>query len=209
LEQVAEVLDDHATSRSLLGLLNAKRQELEQLARETHDRLAQLDTWLKQITQEATMPRLDVVVKKVESQLVASKRERITSSDRLGEMFADVEAHITRHGGRIVGPGTFINYDTEYQHGGSDMETFFPIATPIPEAGDIRVYELPGVPAMASLIYQGKHDAACEEARQSLATWIEEHGYRMNGPDRLVFLECDDPEQSAVIEFQYPVEKVA
>jgi hypothetical protein len=61
---------------------------------------------------------------------------------------------------------------------------------------------------MASLIYQGQHDAACEEARQALALWIEEHGYRMNGPDRLVFLECgDDPEQGAVIEFQYPVEK--
>jgi len=209
LEEIAEVLDGHATSRSLLDLLHAKQQELEQLARETHDRLAQLDTWLNQITQEATMPRLDVVVKKLDSQLVASKRERITWSGRLGEMFADVEAHVARHGGRIVGPGTFINYDTEYQDGGSDMETFFPIATPIPEAEDIRVHELSGVPAMASLIYQGFHDAACEEARQSLATWIEEHGYRMNGPDRLVFLECDDPEQPAVIEFQYPVEKVA
>ncbi len=210
LEEIAEVLDDHATSRSLLDLLYAKRQELEQLARETDDRLTQLDAWLKQITQEETMPRLDAVVKKVDSQLVASKRERITRSNRLGEMFADVEAHVARHGGQIVGPGTFINYDTEYEDGGSDMETFFAIATPIPEAEDIRVYELPGVPAMASLIYQGAHDAACEAARQSLATWIEEHGYRMNGPDRLVFLECgDDPEQPAVIEFQYPVEKVA
>jgi DNA-binding transcriptional MerR regulator len=209
LDQIAEVLDDHATSQSLLGVLHAKRQELEQLARETDDRLTQLDTWLKQIEQEATMPTLAAVVKKVDSQLVASKRERITCSDRLGEMFADVEAHVTRHGGRIVGPGTFISYDTEYQDGGSDMETFFAIATPVPEVEDIRVYELPGVPAMASLIYQGLHDAACEEARQSLATWIEEHGYRMNGPDRLVFLECDDPEQPAVIEFKYPVEKVA
>lgn len=209
LEQIAEVLDDHATSHSLLDVLHAKRQELEQLARETHDRLTQLDAWLKQITQEETMPRLDAVVKKVDSQLVASKRERITSLDRLGEMFADVEAHVARHGGRIVGPGTFINYDTEYQHGGSDMETFFAIATPIPEAQDVRVYELPAVPAMASLIYHGAHDAACEAARQSLATWIEENGYRMNGPDRLVFLECGDPEQPTVIEFQYPVEKVA
>jgi DNA-binding transcriptional MerR regulator len=210
LEEIAEVLDDHATSQSLLDLLHAKREELEQLVGETHDRLAQLDTWLNQITQEATMPRLDVVVKKVDSQLVASKRERITRTDRLGEMFADVEAHVARHGGRIVGPGTFISYDTEYHDGGWDHETFFAIATPIPQAEDIRVYELPGVPAMASLIYQGQHDAACEAARQSLATWIEENGYRMNGPDRLVFLECGgDPEQGAVIEFQYPVEKAA
>ncbi len=210
LERIAEVLDGHATSQSLLGVLHAKRQELERLAGDTHDRLAQLDAWLRQMTQEATMPRLDVVVRKVDSQLVASKRERITRSDRLGEMFADVAAHVARHGGRIVGPGTFISYDTEYQEGGSDMETFCPIATPIPEAQDIRVYELSGVPAMASLIYQGFHDAACEDARQALATWIEEHGYRMNGPDRLVFLECgDDPDKPAVIEFQYPVEKVA
>jgi DNA-binding transcriptional MerR regulator len=209
LEEIAEILNGHVTSQSLSALLHAKREELEQLARETQDRLVQLDAWLRQIIQEAAMPRLDAVVKKVDSQLVASKRERITDSARLGGMFGELEDYIKRTGGRIVGPGTFINYETEYQEEGSDMETFYAIATPIPEAEGIFVYELPGVEVMASLIYLGAHDAACEEARQALATWIEEHRYRMNGPDRLVFLECSDPQQPWVVEFQYPVEKNA
>lgn len=209
LEEIAAVLDSGRGSQPLLRLLHAKQQELEQLARETHDRLARLRTWLRQLEQEATMPRLDVVVRKVDPQLAASKRERITDIGRTGEMFSEVEAHVARHGGRIVGPGTFIGYDTEYQEGGSDMETFYPIAAPVPEGNGVRVYEIPGVAEMACLIYQGFHDAACEEARQALATWIQKNDYRLSGPDRLVFLFCEDPAQPAVIEFQYPVEKVA
>lgn len=211
LEQIAAVLDGNPTSRQLQDLLHAKQHELQQLARDTHARLAQLDTWLAQMAKEETMPRLDVVVKTTEPQLIASMREQITTPERLGEMFAEVTAHITRHGGKIVGPGTFINHDSEYRDGCSDMETFFPIATAIPGSETVHVYELPGVPAMACLIYQGGHNTASEEARQALATWIEEHGYRINGPDRLAFLHCDEPgdEEKTVVEFQYPVERIA
>lgn len=211
LEQIATVLDGAPTSMQLHDLLQAKRRELQQLARDTHDRLAQIDIWLTRITEEETMPRLDVVVKTIEPQLVASMRERITSSDRIGGMFAELGAHIKCHGGKTAGPGTFIHHDSEYQDGGSDIETVFAICAAIPATDRIQVYELPGVMAMACLIYQGKHDAACDEARQTLATWIEEHGYRINGPDRLAFLDCGESgaDGSAVIEFQYPVEQAS
>ncbi|MCX6377809.1 MAG: MerR family transcriptional regulator [Armatimonadetes bacterium] len=211
LEQIAVVLDGNPTSMQLHDLLQEKQRELRQLARDTHDRLAQLDIWLTRITEEETMPRLDVVVKTIGPQLVASMRERITSMDRLGEMFAELDAHIKCHGGKTAGPGTFIHHDSEYQDGGSDIETVFPICAAIPATDRIRVYELPGATAMACLIYQGEHNAACDEARQALATWIEEHGYRISGPDRLAFLDCGEAggKGGSVVEFQYPVEQVA
>lgn len=209
LEQIAAILDGDPAPMQLHDLLQERQRELQQLARDTHDRLAQLDAWLTRNKQEETMPRLDVVVKTIEPQLVASMRERITSGDRLGGMFAELARHIERHGGKTAGPGTFIHHDSEYQDGGSDMETVFPICAAIPETDRIRVYELPGVPSMACLIYQGEHNAECDAARQSLATWIEENGYRISGPDRLAFLDCGDSggDGVAVIEFQYPVER--
>jgi effector-binding domain-containing protein len=157
------------------------------------------------------MPRLDVVVKTIEPQLVASMRERIASLDRLGGMFAELAEHIKSHGGKTSGPGTFINHDSEYQDGGSDLETVFPICAAIPATDKISIYELPGVTAMACLIYQGGHNAACDEARQALAAWIEDNGYRIDGPDRLAFLHCDEQggEEKSVVEFQYPVERTA
>lgn len=209
LEQIAEVLNGNPTPMQLHDLLLERQSELRQLARETKDRLAQLDIWLKRITQEEKMPRLDVVVKKIEPQLVASMRERITSMGRLGEMFAEVSAHIEKHHGKVAGPGTFIHHDSEYKDGGTDIETVFAICAAIPETDRIRVYELPGVADMACLVYQGEHNEASEEARQALATWIEENGYQINGPDRLAFLDCGESEGngSSVVEFQYPVTK--
>lgn len=208
LEQIAVVLDGNPTSMQLHDLLQDKQCELQQLARDTHDRLAQLDIWLKRITEEETMPRLDVVVKTIEPQLVVSMREQVVSMDRLGAMFAELDTHIRSQGAKTAGPGMFIHHDSEYQDGCSDIETVFPISSTIPATDRIRVYELPGVASMACLVYQGEHNAACDEARQALATWIEEHGYRINGPDRLAFLDCGESgEQSAVVEFQYPVER--
>lgn len=210
LEQIAVVLDGNPTPMQLHDLLLAKQRELEQLVHDSRNRLAQLDIWLKRITEEETMSRLDVVVKTIEPQLVVSMREQVAAMDRLGEMFAELAAHIERHGGKTAGPGTFIHHDSEYQDGCSDIETVFPICAAIPATDRIQVYELPGVTAMACLIYQGEHDAACDEARQALATWIEEHGYRINGSDRLAFLDCGDSggEGGSVVEFQYPVERV-
>ena len=211
LEQIAGMLDGGMTAAQWQGLLREKQRELQQLARDTSDRLAQLDAWLAKMTEEETMPRLDVVVKTIEPQLVASMRERITFIEREGEMFGEIEEHIKRRGGKIVGPGTLIFHDSEFREGCLDVETVFPIATAIPTAGEMRVYELPGVETMACLIYQGGHNAAGAEAREALARWIEEHGYRINGPDRLAFLHCDEPgeEEKTVVEFQYPIAKIA
>ena len=155
------------------------------------------------------MPEYNIVVKKIEAQLVASMREEIRSMDRMGEMFAELEKHIDRHGGKIAGPGTFINHSRECRDGISDIETFYPIAKQIPESESIRVYELPEVAEMACLVYKGKHDEAGKAARQALINWIKENGYRINGPDRLAFLDCAESEdQPCVVEYQYPVERV-
>lgn len=209
LEEISTVLDGNKSLTQLSQLMLEKQRELRQLALETQDRIIRIDTWLEQITKEEQMPRLDVIVKKIRPQLVASMREHIHQPDRMGEMFAELDAYIKTHGGKFCGPGTIINHDNEYQDGCSNIETAFPIADEIPSTDKIRIYELPGIEEMACLIYQGAHDQECEDARQALATWIEDNGYRINGPDRLAFLYCEESgeEGKSVVEFQYPVEK--
>lgn len=209
LEEIAGVIDGGDLPEGMKALLLERKRELMRLLGETGERIAKVDILLAKIEKEESMPRLDVIVKKIEPQLVASMRERVTSLERLGAMFSEVAEHVERSGGKITGPGTFVHHDSEFQDGGSDMETVFAIASEIPGTESVRVYELPGVESMACLIYQGAHDEASEEARQALASWIEEHGYRISGPDRLAFLFCDEPGESekSVVEFQYPVEK--
>lgn len=207
LEQISEVLDGDPYSTHLCDLLQEKQRELRALAHEMQDRLAQLDIWLKRITEEEKMPRLDVVVKTFEPQLVASMREQITSSEKEGEMFAELAAHIESHGGKGSGPSALIFHDSEYTEGCQDIETITPICSVIPSTDRIRIYELPGVSEMACLIYQGGHNAELDEAAQSLAVWIEKNGYRLKGPNRLAFLHCGDPEW--VIELQYQIERIS
>lgn len=210
LDEIAQALAGDATAAQLQELLETKQQELQQLARDTQTRLAQLDAWLKQINQEATMPRLDVVVKKIEPQLVASMRERSTSEERLGGMFKELADYIVAQDGKIVGPGTFILHAKEFPDEGlEDTETFYAIATPIPATDKFRVYELPGVPTMASIIFQGSRDDG-DQAHQVFATWIEEHNYHISGGKRVAFLHCEEQSETGwVVEIQYPVEKNA
>lgn len=209
LEQISEVLDGDPSATNLCDLLQEKLRELRALAHETQDRLAQLDIWLKRITEEEKMPRLDVVVKPFEPQLVASMREQVTSSEREGEMFAELHAYIEHNGGKTSGPGTLVFHDSEYTEGCMDVETVFPICSEIPSTDQIHIYELPGVKEMACLIYQGGHNAEFDEATQSLATWIEKNSYRIKGPNRLAFLNCGESGGAWVLEIQYPVERTS
>lgn len=210
LDEISTVLDGSYSLEQVQNMILEKQNVLQQLLHDTQNRLDKIDIWLKQILEEEQMPRLDVIVKKVEPMLVASMREKTVSGNRMGEMFGELGNYVENQGGKYCGPAMSINHDIEYQESCSDTEIVCPIAAPIPGTDQITIYEIPGVEEMACLIYQGAHDAECDAAHEALAKWIEENGYRVNGPDRLVFLHCDDQDKDgkAIVEFQYPVERI-
>lgn len=208
LQEVADVLGNAPANMRIEDTLRRKIEESKQMISREQVRIAQIGAWLNH-TEEDIMPKYDVLLKVLEPQLVASIRERMDDSARLGLLFRQVAEHIAAQGEKQAGPGVTLYHDSEFVEEGLDAEAALPISAVIAGTDQIRVYELPRVGSAACLVYKGTHEGM-GEASHAIATWIEENGYRIAGPNRVVFLDCGDDGNTSgewVIETQYPVEK--
>src|SRR5512136_705220 len=72
LEQIAQLLDEGLPPDQIRGMLRMRQTEMRQQAEEERARLARVEARLRQIEQEGKMPTHEVVIKKIEPQLVAA-----------------------------------------------------------------------------------------------------------------------------------------
>lgn len=204
LQEIAEVLGDDPSTMHIEDTLRKKIEEAQQTIGREQVRIAQIEAWLKHM-QEDDMPKYDVLLKTLEPQLVASIRER---THELGVLFSQVADYIESQGAKQAGPGVILYHDTEYAEEGPDAECSFPISAALAQTERIKVHELPRVESAACLVYKGTHEGMGDASR-AIATWIEDNGYRIAGPNRVLFLNCAGDEGAGewVIETQFPVEK--
>ena len=208
LQEIAEVLEGNPSTAQVADTLRSKVEESQQAISREQVRISRIEAWLTHM-QEDVMPKYDVLLKTLEPQLVASIRERMHESARQGELFSLVAKYMESQGARGTGPGMTLFHASESTEEGFDAECAFPISSPIRETEQVKVYELPRVESAACLVYKGT-DEGMGDVSRVIATWIEENGYRICGPNRLVFLDCggDDGSGDWVLETQFPVEKV-
>jgi DNA-binding transcriptional MerR regulator len=205
LQEIADVLGDAPLTMPLADILRKKIAEAHQTISREETRIAQVEAWLGN-SEENIMPKYDALLKTLEPQLVASIREHMKDIWNMGALFGEAAEYIKSQGAKESGPGMVLYHDTEE---GLDAEIAFPISTPISGTERVRVYELPRVENAACLVYKGTH-AAMGEASHTIAKWIEDNGYRISGPNRVLFLDCEADESNpdvAVVETQFPVEK--
>lgn len=206
LEQIREMLNDGLSASEIRDMLKAKKAEIEQTLMDEEARLMRIRIRMSQIELEDKMPKYDVLLKTLEPRLVASIRQPMDDSTNLGALFAETAKYIDAEGAKQAGPGIILYHDAE---DGLEAETAFPISTALAGNERVKVYELPRVEHAACLVYKGTHEAMGEASR-AIANWIEDNGYRVSGPNRVLFLECADDESAAgesVVETQFPVEK--
>lgn len=155
------------------------------------------------------MPTYEVIIKKIEPQLVAAIRRVIPTYGQVGQLFGELFAHLGQRGGRPAGPPFAIYHDPEFRERDADVEVAAPLATPLPGSEHVSVRELPGIEQMACAVYKGAYENI-GEAYNALLSWIGSNGYRMAGPCREVYLrgpESGPDSSSYVTEIQVPVEK--
>lgn len=206
LEQISGLLDEALPIEQMRGMLRLRRAEQEQRVQEEQARLTQIEARLQQL-EERAMPMYEVVVKRVEAHTVASLRGGVQSYPEVGRLLDAVWDYVERHGVQ----GQFdaaIWHDPLPELGDIDVEGVVFIAQAIPANERIRVYELPGHEAVASLIHHGSY-FTLPQAYPALARWLEASDYTIVGPNRELYLHGgsvqDDP--SFVTELQFPVER--
>ncbi len=209
LAQIAQLLDGGLPPEQLRGMLRLKQAELQQQMLEEQARLDRVEWRLRQIEQEGAMSTQEVVIKKVPAMTVASVRDVIPTYSDVGRLYDELMPYLGQHRIRPAGPPLAIYYDTEYRERDVDVEAAIPVMESAPAGGRVATRQLPAVEQMASTIHLGPFEGLTGTYSR-LMGWIEANGYRISGPNREVYVQCEpgsDP-STYVTEVQFPVERV-
>ncbi|MFE3766283.1 MerR family transcriptional regulator [Streptomyces sp. NPDC059104] len=214
LEQVGTILDAKVGAEELRGMLRLRRAELESAAAEAAARLAQVETRLRSIENEGTMPTEEIVVKSLppvrlaELTGVAASYAPQDIGPVIGPLYEDLCSRIERAGVVPTGPG-LAHY--EPAPGGEPGSVLVHAGLPVAAAvraedlgGGVRIVELPGVERAATVVHRGSMDGVLPTA-QALARWIDANGHRSSGYARELNLDCPEDRDRWVTELQEPL----
>jgi effector-binding domain-containing protein len=210
LEEIGRLLDDGLSVEQMRGMLKLRETEARQRVRAETERLELIEARLKQIEQENSMSKYDVVIKKVEAVKIASVREVVPLPSEQGGLWGELEGYLALNHVRPKDACFTLYHDDEFKERDWDLEVCEPIDTDLNESKRVKVQMLPAA-SLACTMHNGPF-VTISEAYNAIGKWINDNGYRITGPCREVYLKPSkngsqtDPE--TVTEIQFPVEKV-
>jgi effector-binding domain-containing protein len=211
LEEIGILVNNNLSPSQMKDLFILKKAELRQRVNEEQRRLEEVEKLLKQIEKEGTMPDYQIIVKKVEPQIVAAMRGILPTYGDVGQFYGEIFKHLAKKMiFKPAGPTILICYDAEYKEKDVDVEVCVPVKKSVSSSEKVKVYELPGLEQAACTVYKGAYEGI-SEAYNALMTWIEANGFEIAGPDREIYFtspnETKDPTQY-ITEVQFPVNKL-
>jgi DNA-binding transcriptional MerR regulator len=206
LEQVSHLLEDDLSPLELRGMLKLKQNELRQQVQDQLDRLERLEARLSMIEQENQLPKYEVIIKRVEPLRVASVRGIIPTYWDEEPLWIELVNQIQRTGVKTCEPSLSMYHAGEPE---IDVEVCIAISADTADTG--TTHTLPAIETMASTIHKGPFTGFAS-AYADLLKWIDANGYRVNGPDRQIYLRLPEEGQrrsdpNALTEMQVPVTK--
>lgn len=187
LDQIGALLDESLTTEQLAGLLKARRAELTTQMQQTAVQLAQLDARLQQLQHPPNSPTYDVLLRAVESQMMATIQQAVHQPGDVTALFEELESYVSQFHARAPHPPLLLYHDAEYLEQGENVEVLVPVQKPLPTNGRIAIRQLPAQPQMACLIHTGAY-STLPQALATLLSWIEQNQHHIIGPTRELFL---------------------
>jgi DNA-binding transcriptional MerR regulator len=208
LEQILALLLEHSPER-LREMLIAQESELERRLELEHSRLERLRAHLRDIELEHDMTEFLVTVKQIEPVLVASVR-----NESLVKRYEEGGMDISKHyetlygfvGDQATDPQINLWHGTEER---LEPEVTTTLKERINSSKLVKIYELPAIPAAASVMYHGHYaDTGMMQAFKALHQWVESNHYREVGPVRQVFHVIPSEPETMKIELQVMIERI-
>src|SRR5258706_11067715 len=147
LEQIARLLEEDISLEQLRGMFTLKQAQTQQLIDTEQARLTRIAARLRQIEQEGKMPAYEVLLKQVDTLLVASCREIVPLDGGLGQSYGKIAAYLEQQGVQPGSPALFLLHSRSEQRDDGlfiDMETAIPLPTPLLGNEQIAIRTLPG-----------------------------------------------------------------
>lgn len=212
LEQIAQMLHDELTPEQIRGMFKLKQAELQQHIQSEQEKLARLESRLRQIEMEGKMSEFDAVIKHIDAQRVISFRQVVPDGSGISQLLSQVFGVVFTSGIKFTGPPITMYHSHE---NGFDTELVFPVdesfSGELPSVGGTQM-TLHVIPAqtVASTIHHGSYETIAE-TYNALSQWVSAQGYDYVGPIREIYLTSpgDTPNPADYLtEVQIPVEKV-
>ena len=206
LGDIGPVLADRVSADELRGMLRLRRLEARDRIDDEAARLARVESRLRRIEEEDTMPDYDVIVKPLPAQHCAVRTERARAFDQtLGEilprLYGELGAQLARHAITPSGPSIAWYEDSGEETWPIRVIAGLPIDAPeVPD--DLEERTLPAAARGATTVHRGSMDD-CVAGYEALLRWTEDTGERIEGYSREVYLECDGPCDTWVTELQF------
>jgi len=203
LTEIALLLHSDLSDEQVRSVLQCKRVELSQRIALAQVQLAQVDSWLQQLSEPAKMAGPPIMLKQTPPQTVASMRSTINTYEEADELFDELQHYLGRY--QRTGQHAAIWHSCAGYSDQIDCEALILLNQRVPESKRVRVYELPASTA-ASVIHQGS-DETIEQSYRAVRHWIKAQGYTLAGPNREVYWPEAHVQDSAadLTEIQFPI----
>jgi DNA-binding transcriptional MerR regulator len=210
LEEIGHLLEGDLPTEQMRGMLKLRQAEIRQRVEEEAERLERVDLWLREIEQENSVSKYNVVIKKIDPTRVASVRGVVATPPDQGPLWDELLNYLDQQKARMIGPPMSLYHDAEHQERDWDIEVCIPLAESLPGDQHVKVYDLPGFEKVACVVHNGPF-SSIGEAYDAVAKWIDQNGYQLVGAAREVNLRLperrgDQNDPNTVNEVQVPVE---
>ena len=209
LEQISQLLDGGLSGSQLIAMLEQKRQEIAKQLSQDQERLRRLETRMKQIEQENSMPTYDIVIKKIAPVQVASVWDNIPSYPEQGHLWDELYHNLDTQASSFSEPCLTVYHSDEPE---INAEVCQPLTSTARPRGRVQIHELPAVETMAVVMHHSPF-VTIGQAYDAIIQWIHANGYRISGPCREIYLKPpgvmgSQTDPDTITEIQFPIERV-
>ena len=206
LADIVRILDVYDDRDQLDSFLSAREAELSRLSKETEYKLMLLETARKRLRKEQNMS-FDVTIKTIPERYAATVQmviPRYEDEGMLWGMMAECNPPLIPED-PCLAAAEFL--DKEYKEENVEIRVSMTVKGTHKDTEHVKFKTLPAV-KVASCIIKGSY-ARMGEANAAVASWINENGYKMNGPMFNIYHvsphETQNPDEY-VTELCFPVE---
>ena len=179
LADIIKILDNYDDREKMEEFLSARQRELSQLSKETEYKLMLLETARKRLRREQKMS-FDVTVKTIPERYAATVQMVVPHYEDEGMLWGVMmgECRNLVPADPCLAAAEFL--DDEYKEENVEIIAWMTVNGTYKDTEHVKFKTLPAV-KVASCMIKGSYDQM-GEAYATVASWIKENGYKMNGP---------------------------
>jgi effector-binding domain-containing protein len=194
-------------------MLALRKAQIEQTVQEEMTRLRVVESRLQQIDTYGQIQEPDVVLKAVPAQQFLALREVLSDLGVRGRLVRKIATIVPAKVGQgSLGNIAIVTHSPIFDPEALDLEVGYLLTGKAPQSvrlSEERVltqHTLPAIETLATLAHAGRISEV-HRSYGALGTWIEQHGWQINGLGRelLMQLPKSEEEEEVVIEIQMPV----